>query len=275
MKLTYLSTLLSGVLVANAGASAVITNFDDFATGAIGGQFGWYTSGLPDTSFITAFNTTANGVIDGTNAANIGGPSEAATAPTVGFYHSYGEELGRTSVNFEFAVTDSTVDPFAPLIRDTFAYTLYDGANSLFSISFVPQNTDPTAELDGRWNLFYTVGAGPAQSLAMYVFAGGLYSFDLDFSPNGAGTAFNFTVAPVGTPPPLDPGSLTRNGTFATPNTTVADNFGFEWKASDLPGGGGNNTLTANNLTVVPEPSSALLLGIAGLAFVSNRRRRA
>lgn len=273
MKLTYLSTLASGVLAVNAGAAAVITDFNDFTTGAINGQQGWVGTGLPDATFISAFDTTANGVPDTSNAATIGGSAEAANLPTVGFYHGYGEELGRTSVYFEFKLSDSVLYPD----RDTFAFSLYDaGLANVFSILFVPTNTDASVD-PGAWALFYSANGAAAETLGITVPAGGLNSFDLDFSPNGPlATKFTFSLDVVGTRPDPDPGPLNRGpNIFAVPNATEITSFGFEWIATDLPSGGGDNTLTVNNLTVVPEPSSALLLGIAGLAFVSNRRRHA
>jgi hypothetical protein len=52
---------------------------------------------------------------------------------------------------------------------------------------------------------------------------------------------------------------------------------GFKLYAGDLGGGEGERNLYANNLQIVPEPSSSLLmgLGLAGLAVLRRSRKNA
>ena len=85
--------------------------------------------------------------------------------------------------------------------------------------------------------------------------------FQIDTWWDGVAMAYLFTNAAV----PVSTGILTGVGMSET-----LTSFAVTW---DSTGGAGGNSITVDNVSLVPEPSSALLLGLAGLGFISRRRR--
>ena len=259
MKLSLVIAFSAVVLVANARGASYVSNFDSFDDQLdVAGNDGW---GINDPSEGLSFIVSLNG----TNAAALGGyyANPAPTTQTVGLTHSYLEELGVTSMSFDFLLIDQTN---TASFRDTFGVTLRNGASDLFTVSFAPVPLVPP-ESDHKWGLSYSVGNGPTVSLTMAVFEAGLYSLNLQFTPHGSTTDFNLSVGGGNT--------VVRTGNIAIDPTTVATDFGLTWTPTGGAGNGSNNYFVRDNLAVerIPEVSSSLLLCLAGLGAVFRRRR--
>jgi hypothetical protein len=256
MKLPYLSTLFLAAFAANAGAAVYVSDFNNLTTGPseqIAGQDGWsITDPKPFLSYSIEWdNGTGSGPI----------PNNA----TIGLNHAYGEELGRTTATFDFSFIDSNAASNS--LRDSFSFSLYNGATTLFSIIFTPKEVNPTVAPVGVWTTSFTSNNGAEfGDLALELEEAGTYSFYLDFKKNGSFTNVAFSVGNPGSP-------LERFRTVSLNSADTVTSFGFNWLTTEA--GGGDNYMIFDNLSVVPEPSSALLVGLAGLAFVSSRRRLA
>lgn len=245
MKLILSLFMLAGAV--SLQAATYTTNFSG-VTSDVAGYQGW-TINDPQPSL--SFGVTWNG----STAAALGGDFASPDVPVVGLNHTYGEALGTTTASFAFALVDS-VD-FAG--RDTFGFSFKDGATNLFSVVFVPN--DPTqVDPEGTtatWSMFYVTGAGTFP-LSIAIEESTTQNFSLAFTPNGSSTNFSLNLS-----------GLVRTGTFAVPSSTIASDFALEYTADQA----GDNYIMVDNLSVVPEPSSFLLLGLAGLGFVSRRKR--
>jgi len=181
-------------------------------------------------------------------------------------------------ISFDFLLTDSSTANGAFGQRDIFGVSISNGLNNVFSVAFTPdaQSLTPDAEGDiGKWNLSYKVGAGPTVELNMAVFDSAQYHFNLSFTPNADPTKTNFdlTIASA----VFDGGGnriiLSDGGVgLAVAPTAVTDKFNVSWTKGDV-NGFGSNALVMDNLNVIPEPSSTLLVSLAGLGLALRRRR--
>ena len=111
------------------------------------------------------------------------------------------------------------------------------------------------------------MGTASTISLTQAVLEGGAYGFDLSFSPNGSEIDFNLTTT-------SGLNTQNRSGTIAIDPITRITDMGLVWNLYDNdPTSAGTNYIVIDNLVAVPEPSSALLACLAGLAMVARRRR--
>lgn len=271
MKSSFLSSFAVLALAANAHAAAYSTDFNGFSLGAaVAGQDGWAINApnINDLSFVSLM---------GTNAASLGlrAPGFVPATATVGLTHAYGDPFVNagntgTSVNFDFLISDST-NTYTN--RDIFGVALTGaGDGNLFTVVFTPaaQSGTPESPPDMQWNLSYAVGpytpGDPTISLTTGVLEGSIYQFDLSFTPqNLTTTDFKLVVSSGAS-------SHTRTGGFTIAPNTVIENFGLTWTPS-VDGDAGSNFITIDTLEVVPEPSAAALLGLAGLGLAFRRRR--
>jgi hypothetical protein len=202
----------------------------------------------------------------GSRAAAIGGVyniPEATLPTTVFLSHGAPAPLQYTSFSTDFAIASS--DEEFPG-RDGFGFSFRDvGNNNLLTISLVP-----VASVDNdAYQVRYTIGANAQQNAMdvnddpMFIYHNGLYSLDLLFTPNGANPTFSATI------------TGTNSQTFSDVATGLGSSnisrFGAEWNV--LPGQAGTNHLVFDNVSLIPEPSSALLIALTGLGFVTRRRR--
>ena len=201
-------------------------------------------------------------------AAGLGGISSVPTGATVGLFHDVGAVFGETRVALDFAIIDTSND-FPN--RDTFGISLTNstGTADLFTVLFVPEVTqpgDPSGDTNAKWNLYYQYQGGPTIPTAMAIFEGtNPYNFDLQFTPNGVNTDFNLTIT-------SGVNFLNKAGLIPIAPSLMTGNFGLTWTPT-TPGSEGENYFVMDNLSVIPEPSSVLLLCLAGLGLVSRRRR--
>lgn len=160
-----------------------------------------------------------------------------------------------------FALTDSSTSyPY----RDVFSLTLRDSSNvSIASVVFTPesQTFPPVDPEDDRWNV--SINGGPDVA---GVFAGGDYNLAVIFDNFG-----NFTVRIADYATDTDvyqSGNLTPGST----NNIASLEFGY---AQGSGGDFGDNIFGIANVSVVPEPSSVLLVGLSALGLLRRKRAQA
>ncbi len=271
MKRYLIPFLTAATMATSSHAATYSSDFENPPYPPSGSDFngvdGWFTiNALSGVAFI-ATTTSTNPNIADSNAGAIGGVFNVpATTGTAFVKQNYAVPIGFVSYSLDISLIDSDRD--FP-IRDNFGITLSSGSDNLFTLHFTPQDpfpADPVAETNALWDLSYSVGVGPTIDLNLAVFERGFNSLLFEFSPNANGTQTNlFFMA----------GSdnvVTRDVVLNLDPAATTSDFGFSWTPTNSAEPG-NNYLTFDNINIVPEPSSALLLGLAGLAFVGRRKR--
>jgi len=266
-----------GVLAAVApfSASAFVTTFPAGTYAPLGseiaGKDGWtisdpgadgpgsgyplsYSNYLPDR--ITLVNSVA---------AELGGnydPPLAASPTSVFLSHDAAGELQNTSFTLDFAIRGSG-EAFPG--RDGFGFALRDSSNgNLLSVLLVPE----AGGTGDAYRVAYSVGGGAPVNAQdgsgnpMYVHAAGLYTMTLAFTPGGANPTFSGTITGTNT--------QTFTGTATGLGTAAVDRFGALWNVSNPVAG--DNGIIFDNLSVVPESSTALLAGLASFGLLRRRR---
>lgn len=191
---------------------------------------------------------------DGDMAGAIGGAyAEAANAT---FSVTYDSSFYGSTVHFstDLLLANSTSE--APG-RDTFGISIEAGSGS----SLVTMVFSPTIDFgDGiaRWEVGYSVGGGQMiyteRTLRENIFYG------IDFSVTGSAFTFAFGTEVVS-------GSIAG---YNSANDGMGD-ISFTWAKAPTTAYG-TNYMVFDNITVVPEPSVALLSGLATLVMLRRRR---
>lgn len=270
MKRSLFPLLAVAAMTAASQAASYSSNFEapDYPSSGndFNGSDGWSTvNANPGVAFIATTSSSSGS----SNAGAIGGqfdiPSAAGTASV---NHAYAEAIGLISYSLDISVIDSgTIGSVDYFNRDSFGITLTNGGANVFTLHFTPTiaaPADPNTDTDATWDLSYSVGAGGTVPLNMAVIESGIYGLVFEFSANGTQTDLFFEA----TGNNVVDRSVTLN---LDPNSTTTD-IGFSWTPTDDLDPG-SNYLAFDNVNIVPEPSSALLLGIAGLALAVRRKR--
>lgn len=250
-------------------AAAFVTNFDSYATAPLPGQPGWTGSTSAanyaevDSGYIDSSNQLVLGFADGTQ------PTE--TTVTVG-NSGYSEFLAGTQAVFDFRIIDQIGTNVA---ADIYGFTLTSGGNTL-SIYLYPTTSgsrpagppDPDLGVPvARWELGYSlsgIGGYTKFGSDINVFESNIWNLSITASANsGDFSLSDFSVV-------LNGATAGLTGVAMNPDAAV-DGFGFSWDKSGAAFT--DNYIAIDNLSVVPEPSSALLLGLAGLGLMARRRR--
>lgn len=214
-------------------------------------------------------------------ALNLGDASAVTTAPTgpnVTMSYPSGGTVGATSLMFDFVIVDSLTGSFPN--RDRFSISFSNGLTNVFAVYFVPRDTDlvtpgyqnsatPGSGTPAQWDLHYQIGNSATVPLNLGVLELSQYRFDLQFQPNANPSLSNFDLSITS----AIPNSLSddRVDLSLDPNTTFS-HLNVGWLKMD-GNPYGSNSIVIDNINLVPEPSSALLLGLAGLGFVTRRKR--
>lgn len=238
----------------------------DFANGAtLHGVDGWtVTNGgvgvLDDPLAFVEEVEIADGVFSSFGA--IGGAYDIPTGANATVSRAFSSSLGVTSFTMDMGIADSTDD--YPN-RDAFGITLSNGSGNVFSINFTPVVAlRQTGDVDAEWEISYTVGAGATVPTGLAVLADGLYNLALSFTPSGTGTNFSLGVTGKNV--------FDWSDDIAVSSGTAITDFGFSWDLVDS-GAPGDNIFLFDNISAVPEPTSALLLCLGGILGVARRKR--
>jgi len=273
-----LLVLISSVAIGSIASAAIYSsNFDSLSFGAdLAGQDGWTITGASGSggpSLVTSspFPYPATSALQGVAF----GFQEISGSSTY-LQHSYGEPMVGTSLGYtQFLVAMTIQDSAPPYVnRDSFAFTFRDASyQDLFSIKFTPTAQDATPQLNQRvdnvsWSSYVTGDSGVIGVLVENA-PGPLppnpwTTIDLKFELSGLNDV-KFTLKSAGVT--LDTGVIAGLG------SATIDNFGVTWTPFN-PSDEGGNQLYFDDMSLIPEPSAALL-GLLGATVAFTRRRRA
>ncbi len=239
----------------------------------IDGNDGWTisdTSTYSDGTGISYLNTMSDMQGNIVNAGEIGGYNTypAASPPTTVYLsHAITVPLDTSSFQTLFAIQSSasaegTPNPQYPG-RDGFGFSLLDStSNKLVTVSFSPAANN-TYEVDYSVGSNAAVPAHDANGSLMYINQDATYNLSVAFAPSGNDAQFTATIQ----------GGVSSDSFTATAAGLHAANvasFAADWNT--LVDQEGSNGLEFTNLSVVPEPSTALLAGTALLGLLCRRR---
>jgi|GEM_PF-3098857 len=278
-----ISTIFAMVTFAgSAHGTTYFNNFESgFTPGDMNGQGGWVCSNpttvIDDVTINASAIEQVSSTVFGSRAARLGwvGPlqsdnvylSHSADTPLVG-----GGVDSSFSTTFMVQNSDSYNDGGA---RDTFGFRLEGPSQSnLFSFFLTPTThpADPQLEIPAFYSLSWSTGGGAATVVLpdLKAVAGSNYTLTVSFYDAGGNVVgFHAGIGTYGGTPQV------FNGTLGAGTTSgVIKNFGAIWDTYAGGANSGSNLMIFDNVSLVPEPSSALL-GLLGVSFAFIRRRRA
>ena len=253
-------------LVGGSHASVIVDNFESYSSvgDTMQGKGGWNVSnGAPAVPGAPNFDGPVVILHDYTwdasaQSATVGG-IEPTIAGLTSLYHSASVPFVSltptpTSFKFETAYTESDIN--YPK-RNNFQFVLTASSGNLLTIDFTPGGA---GEYDIAWSSAFATG-GPIGAKSANVST----QFQFDMWASGANVGYNFSNAGTS----ISTGILTGGAM----QSDLITEFRVNWDSTSNTGFG-NNYITIDNVSLVPEPSSALL-GMLGASFVFLRRRKA
>lgn len=258
------SSIFALAIIGSAPLTHGATFFDNFAT------LGQNTSPSTQGQNLNTYNgwSSANGAgslplaygytVGLSPAAALGVAFDApASGTSFSATHTLSTPLAGSTLLTTFAIIDSEAGAFPA--RNDYSISIAGGLTTLFTLTMAAQSQ--TQPLDpALWTLS---GQGVAFATAQ---ENGLYNLVVKFVQSGANINYNATVSPANGGAGLSQnGTLTGQAAATVDLLRVTTSFGSatSW---------GSGYLGFDNIGVVPEPSSALLLGIAGLGLLRRRR---
>lgn len=254
-----------------ANASVYFTNFTGYSLGDLNGQNGWTSNGATaDTGYVQSV-----GGVWGGRAGTIGyvdpvSPaipyvSHSASTPMV---DTVGDMNASFSALFQVQDSDSGFGG-GSADRDSFGFRLQNSSgDNLFSFILTPFSQNATPESNTNFNTYsWSTGVGAPTVVLSGLAAqeNNAYTFTVNFFDAGGGNVgFNANINNIDM----------FSGTLAGLGGQTISNFGAFWNTTTGTADPGSNFMLFDNVSLVPEPSSALL-GLLGAAFVFGRRRRA
>lgn len=200
---------------------------------------------------------------------SLGAYNAVPTGDTLHIDHAVGGDLVGATISLSFVLDRFELgeDEFGvPYVnpQNTFEIGAYStSSGNLFS--FVAGATiDPTI-----WNMYYRVGSGSNQLISSnYALSTGqVATMTLSFAGSGADALFNLSVIGEGM-------SVTKDGVMTGMATETFDDFRVSMLKVPGTTAGEYDSYGTNSITIIPEPGSAALLGLAA-GVVMLRRRRA
>jgi hypothetical protein len=285
-KFLFFSFSVVGASLAQTHAASYLSDFSGLALEqALDGVDGWTQSHPNETAldeldnlveypwaYGTEIITSGPGVtpVTTTPAAAVGGYYN--TTPTVAgaFYASHSLSLEKGMLfQMRFALNDSEgfyLDGDPTLYggqRNSFRISFYDAAYEVFALVFDP-NPNPTALTDTNdsWNVSSSSG-GVQTSPTMAVFQDQLYTLNLSLLPRSGNLNYFYSLS----------SDNTANGQGALTGLTGqidSMRIGIDPTAGEY---GTNQLMFEGIAATAPEPSSFLLLAVAGSGLILRRRR--
>ena len=268
-KLFFSSAFLIAMVAGSAQATVYIDNFNSgYTIGDLNGQNGWVCSDpTADIGYVQAI-----GGVWGSRSASIGYVSPIADN-SVYLSHSASTPLIGDGVDATFSAQFQVIDSDSGYgdgsqARDTFGLRLQSttGTN-LFTFYLNPTSQVADPENQTEYNSFsWSTGTGaPTVALAGRG-AEELYAYTLTvhfFSAGGSDVGFNADVNGAG-----------FSGVIPGAAGQTIGSLGATWDTLNGAAAPGSNFMVFDNVSLVPEPSVALL-GVLGASFAFTRRRRA
>lgn len=259
MKHSFFGLAATLALVGGTQAAVLIDNFESYGPvfGDMNGQGNWLvTNGAPvipaegPVVIVDSYTWDASA-----QSATVGGVAPTSAALTTLYNNSFSVPLvSLTPTPTVFLIETAYTESTGGGNRNDFSFVLSSGINNLLTIQFTPGGA-------GQYDVGWTI-LGGGSGMVGTLNANTSTQFRLDTYAVGPNVGYTFSNA----------GSPVTSGTFSTVAPTDNINrFAVNWDSTS-GGGVGNNSITIDNVSVVPEPSSALL-GLLGAAFAFRRRR--
>lgn len=262
-------TLVVGGLAAHTQAAVYSSDFDltpyDFGSN-LNGLDGWSLTGasLPDVATIAV--SPFPSPVSGGQAIHFG--FQEIDAASAYLSRNAGSSLvgngaGYTEFQTAFIVQDSV--PTYPN-RDIFQFTFRGASDeNILTIQLQPTAQSASPQLNPprtdqfSWSSDFAAGSANIGTLN----EGQWSTLNVRFTPSGVNdVAFSAKFQNV----------EFASGTLAGAGSQNLGTYGFVWKPLD-PNNEGSNILILDDVSLVPEPSSALLACVAGLGLLIRRRR--
>lgn len=252
MNRSIIALVSSLALAGSSHAAIIVDNFESYSPldSDMNGKGGWVVSNGADSGEGPVAILDSYTWDGSNNSATLGG----VVQPTVGvssMTHAASLSLAWTnSFSIEAAYTESTSG-----FRNNFQIALNSTAGSLLTIDLTPGAA-------GEYDLAYSglLGSGSLGPLTANVST----QFQLDTWYDGSNVNYAFSNA----------GAPISSGILATASSNDITGVAVLWYGNSN-GGLGNNSITVDNVSLVPEPSTSTLLGLLGVACVFIRRRAA
>lgn len=262
MKNKYFAILAATFATATlANGATFLEDFSSLTPGTPGtpllGYNGWTQSEANPGGGPLAFGVTAGS----SNAAAIGVPEDVPVGSSFTVAHSLSVPLTGATLMTTFTIIDSDL---AFPDRNDYSISIYSGATTLFSLNLVAANQSPPDSSRSQWNAIVPGAVTPLFAIAQEQ---GLYMLTVNFAQNGLDVDYAVSLANG------DNSSIfTTNGKIDFGDGLNIDSYvagtsigsGADW---------GNGFIAIDNVAVVPEVSSFVLLGMAALGLASRRRR--
>lgn len=221
----------------------------------LGGQQGWALNDTAGTqlSFFKNYSGDTWGALGGAfSTPDVSGNlelSHSVTMPLVGASFS----------------TDFLVSPIGSGTVDNFGWSLKSSSSDLLRIAFEPDANASKAKIV----LYDSSGAHPI--LVNGINRNSTYNLSFSVTGSGADALYSGSISPLGGGSPL-----TFNGTISGGASANLTSFNADWDTTASPlTGAGTAFMAFNNLSIVPEPSSTLSLGLVALGLMVRRKRSA
>jgi len=260
MKQSLLTLSAAFALAGVSQAAILVENFDGYTNGTdMNGLGTWTVTNGSSGSGPIAIAT--NSTFEGSAGAVLIGGYTPTTSPTV--LSTSGLDIPMFTVGnpAEFMIDFGIYDSLSA-DQDDYTITLASTSGNLLTIDLTPAG-------DNLYNISISSGffAPPVVGTfdTLDVFGSPYSQIMFQTSTDGVNMFYNLVD--------LNSGSLS-SGTLSGGGISLSDNITSLSISVDTAGGAGDGFLVMDNISVIPEPSSALL-GILGASCVFLRRRRA
>lgn len=255
-KLIYLGLFIS----TNVAADGYTTDFEspEFGDpfGQVAGTGEWVIdNGISDLSFIvSSWDPDGGGPLPASQAAGLGGFYDSPGAAGTEVNLTRAVSLGLDSAEFDVDFTVIAPTASFPGV-DTYGFSFKSPTSDLLRIAFEP--SDGAGDLE----LFWYDEADTKHSILKDIMFYGTYHLSVDFHRSGVDSMFEAAV--TGT------NAINFSGILAGQAGATLTAIGADFDVV----GDGDGFLTFDNLSVVPEPNTGLLLLVSALCSCVRRRR--
>ncbi len=265
MKRSLLGLTATFIFVGSSQASVLFDNFESYGpvSSDMNGQGSWtVTNGTPANLAegpVVIVNDFASGSPLATTNATVGGIEQTALGITSLSNSSFSVPLVSLTAQPTFFLIDTSyLESTGTSSRDNFSFVLGSNAGNVLTIDFTPAGV-------GQYIASWSVFGGDFGAAVLN--ANTPTQFRLDTYASGLNVGYTFSSLTT----ELGSGILGA----ALPTTTL-NSLSVNWDSTGASFDplGSSNSFTIDNVSVIPEPSSALL-GLLGTSLAFARRRRA
>ncbi len=245
----YLFIAGAAIGVSNASFLALHENFNTYTLGSLNAQGGWVATGVEAVSATTFDSSPAAATIGGSASAVDSTISKTGISVPMKGIPAFPNAPMTASFDVQF-----TEDTLAPIAFNVIFSTT--GGFQLGAFEFTPSAT--IGFMDGSFSSSYL--AAPITGFAIQT---GVET-DFEISTWWDGSVTKLNLKSVGVPLIVAPLTITD------PGADVVTGFSATLYNFDDPSS--TSSVSIDNINVIPEPSSVLLLGLSALGFIRRKR---